>query len=195
MKVIGISGSPRKDGNTDRLVVHVLAGARTAGAATELFRIADLNIKGCVSCYYCKSHTTCSIKDDMQGLYKELHAADAVVVGSPVYMGQMSGQTKTFVDRLLPLLNADFTTRLKKRPAVVLAFTQGQTDTDMFRPYMESTHQMLGFLGFSPGGIIVAGGTREKADVDKQADLVARAEALGASLLGGSPAKARTRKG
>ena len=183
MRVIGFSGSPRKDANTDRLVAHVLAGARTAGAETGFFRIADLNIKGCISCYYCKSHDTCSIKDDMQGLYKEIHAADAVVIGSPVYMGQMSGQTKTFIDRLLPLLNADFTTRLKKHPALVFVFTQGQPDTGMFKPYMENTHQMLGFLGFNPKEIIVAGGTREKTDVDKQSDLVARARTLGAGLL------------
>ena len=183
MKVIGFSGSPRKDANTDRLVAHVLAGAQTAGAETEFFRIADLNIKGCISCYYCKSHQTCSIKDDMQGLYKEIHAADAVVIGSPVYMGQMSGQTKTFIDRLLPLLNADFTTRLKKHPDLVFVFTQGHPDTAMFRPYMDNTHRMLGFLGFDPKEIIVAGGTREKADVDKQTDLMARAKALGEGLL------------
>ena len=127
----------------------------------------------------------------MQGLYKEIHAADAVVIGSPVYMGQMSGQTKTFIDRLLPLLNADFTTRLKKHPALVFVFTQGQPDTGMFKPYMENTHQMLGFLGFNPTEIVVAGGTREKTDVDKQTDLMAKANALGASLLRGSHAKAK----
>ena len=185
MKVVGFSGSPRKDANTDRLVGHVLAGARAAGAETKLLRIADLNIKGCISCYYCKSHQTCSIGDDMQGIYKDIHAADAVVIGSPVYMGQMTGQTKTFVDRLLPLLNADFTTRLKQHPALVLVFTQGQPDTGMFKPYMENTHQMMGFLGFSSKGIIVAGGTRGNTDVDNQTDLTAKAKALGASLCRG----------
>ena len=182
MKVAGFSGSPRKDANTDRLVGHVLAGARAAGAETKLLRIADLKIKGCICCYYCKSHDTCSINDDMQGIYKDIHAADAVVIGSPVYMGQMTGQTKTFIDRLLPLLNADFTTRLKQHPALVLVFTQGQPDTSMFKPYMENTHKMMGFLGFSPKGIIVAGGTRENTDVDKQTDLTARAKTLGAGL-------------
>ena len=191
MRVIGFSGSPRRNANTDRLVAHVLAGARTAGANTDFFRIAGLTIKGCISCYYCKAHETCSIKDDMQAIYKEIHAADAVVIGSPVYMGQMSGQTKIFIDRLLPLLNADFTTRLTKHPTLVSVFTQAQPDTDMFKPYMENTHRMLGFLGFNPKEIIVAGGTRGKADVDQQTDLVARAKALGSSLLKGPRAKAK----
>ena len=189
MKVIGFSGSPRKNANTDRLVARVLAGAQAGGAETEFFRVADLKIKGCISCYYCKSHETCSIKDDMQRLYRKIHGADAVVIGSPVYMGQMTGQTKTFVDRLLPLLNADFTTRLRKRPVLVLAFTQGHPDTGMFRPYMESTNAMLGFMGFTPGEIIAAGGTRQKADVDKQTDLMARAKAVGASLSKAPQAK------
>ena len=56
---------------------------------------------------------------------------------------------------------------------------------------MENTHQMLGFLGFNPKGIIIAGGTREKADVDKQTDLVARAKAVGASLVRDSHAKTK----
>ena len=55
MNVIGFSGSPRKDANTDRLVAHVLAGAQKAGAETAFFHIANLGIKGCTSCYYCRS--------------------------------------------------------------------------------------------------------------------------------------------
>ena len=190
MQVIGFSGSPRKDANTDRLVRQVLAGAGAEGAETQFFRIADLSIKGCISCYYCRAHDTCAMKDDMQDIYKALHAADAVVVGSPVYMGQMSGQTKIFVDRLLPLLNADFTTRLKKQPALVLAFTQGQPDTASFMPYIENTQQFFGFLGFSPKAVLVAGGTREKDDVTKQKDVMDRAAATGASLVRDSRARA-----
>jgi multimeric flavodoxin WrbA len=184
MKVIGFSGSPRKNANTDRLVLQVLAGAKEQGAETSFFRVADLNIRGCTSCYYCKSHDTCSIRDDMQSLYKELYAADAVVIGSPVYMGQMTGQTKIFMDRLLPLLNADFSTRLKKRPSLVLAFTQGQPDTGMFMPYIESTKRVFGFMGFSPKDILVAGATRQPEDIDKQKDLMAKAKAIGADLGG-----------
>ena len=183
MKVVGFSGSPRKDANTDRLVRQVLAGAKAAGAETKFIRIADLKISGCISCYHCKTHDTCSIKDDMQDIYKDIHGADACVIGSPVYMGQVSGQTKIFWDRLLPLFNADFSTRLKKHPALVLVFTQGQPDISMFKPYMENTKQMFGFMGFNPKEIIVAGGTREKADVDKQKDLMAKAKEAGAGLV------------
>ena len=62
-------------------------------------------------------------------------------------------------------------------------FTQGQPDAGMFKPYMENTKQMFGFMGFKPKEIIVAGGTREKADVDKQKDLMAKAKEAGAGLV------------
>ena len=56
MKVVGFSGSPRKDANTDRLVRQVLDGAKAAGAGTKFVRIADHKISGCISCYHCKTH-------------------------------------------------------------------------------------------------------------------------------------------
>ena len=188
MKVIGISGSPRKDGNTDRLVQRVLGGAAEAGAETRFFRLVDLSIKGCVSCYFCRTIDSCAINDDMHPLYEEIHAADAVVLGSPVYMGQMSGQTKIFMDRLLPLLNPDFTTRLKNRPALVLAFTQGQADLSMFRPYVDGTAHAFGFLGFAPAEVLIAGGTREKSDVESQPEMMAEAHAVGKRVGGAAEA-------
>jgi multimeric flavodoxin WrbA len=181
-RVIGFSGSPRQGANTDRLVRRVLAGAAEAGAGTAFFRVADLDVKGCVSCFHCFAHGTCSLRDGMGALLQEIHAADAVVLGSPVYMGQMTGQLKLFFDRLLPLMDATFQTRLKKRPAVVLALTFGETTPDYYRSYAESTRQMLGFLGFTPGEILLAAGTRAPDDIEKQADLLARAQAIGAGL-------------
>ena len=197
MNVIGLSGSPRKNANTDRLVCAILDGARGAGADTEFLRLADLDIKGCAGCLYCRIHETCFIRDDMQSLYQKLHSADAVVVGSPVYMGQMTSQTKQFTDRLFPLVNADFTTRLKKRPQLVLAFTQGQPDAAMFRPYMENTRQIFGFLGFAAAEIIVGGGTRGTQDIMGQDDLLQKARATGTRLASGSlpKRKLRTRSG
>ena len=181
-KIIGFSGSPRKNGNTDRLVLQVLGGAADAGAETKFFRIADLGITGCVSCYHCKTHETCAILDGMQALLAEIQTADAVVLGTPVYMGQMSGQTKIFVDRLLPVMNADFTTRLQKRPGMVLALTQGQPDSTAYHTYAEETQKMFGFLGFTPKKILVACGTRALSDVEQQAELMAGAWTVGASL-------------
>lgn len=182
-KVIGFSGSPRKDANTDRLVRQVLAGAAEAGAETKFFHVAELGVQGCKSCYHCKTHLTCSIPDGMQALLAEVLSADAVVLGTPVYMGQMSGQLKIFVDRLLPVMNADFSTRLQKHPTMVLALTQGVPDLEEYGAYATSTQEMFGFLGFTPGEVLVAGGTRAPADVEGQQELMARAKSVGAKLV------------
>jgi multimeric flavodoxin WrbA len=182
MKIIGISGSPRKDGNTDRLVRQILTGASTAGAQTVFHHVADLNIKGCSGCASCRATGVCVTNDAMSPVLAEILDADAVVFGTPVYMGQMTGQMKTFVDRLLPVLKTDYTSRLAKRPAMVWVFTQGNADAAAFRSYMDQTSRFLGFLGFTPKDILCATGTRAKGDIEKQTDLLAQASQLGARL-------------
>ena len=93
MKIIGFSGSPRKNGNTSWAVEQILNGSNQAGAETVLFSSSDFDIKPCRGCYGCKNGDNgCGIKDDMQKVYAELKDADAVVFASPVYMGQMTGQ-------------------------------------------------------------------------------------------------------
>jgi len=99
MKVIGFVGSPRKGGNTAVLVNKILESAREKGAETEVVYINDLNIKGCQACFKCKTQEGCATQDDMQPLYQKINEAQAIVIGSPIYHGYISGQTKTFMDR------------------------------------------------------------------------------------------------
>jgi multimeric flavodoxin WrbA len=186
MKIVGFSGSPRSDGNTDRLVKQVLAGAAEAGAQTAFFRIADASIKGCVACYHCRPHGVCALHDDMAPLLAQVFAADVVVLGTPIYMGQMSGQTKVFVDRLLPVLGPNFITRLKQHPGLFGVYTQGHSDPAAFRAYMEETSRFLAFLGFVSRGFLAAVGTRERDDIEKQAETLAQARAAGADLARGA---------
>jgi len=182
MKVIGVVGSPRQGANTERLVKRILAGAEKAGAETKLFHLAKMNVKGCNSCFHCRSHDNCAIQDDMQTLYAEIQSANGVVIGSPMYMWQISGQTKLFVDRLYALLNSDFSTRLKGRKNLALAITQGNPDAKTFSPYFENMLRMFGFLGYTPKGVVVAAGTRERDAVEKQAAVMAQAEEMGKTL-------------
>mgnify|MGYP000949463875 CR=1 FL=1 len=183
MQVLGISGSPRKDANTDTLVRQVLEGCASAGAGTRLVRLNDLRIGGCQGCHHCQQHRRCRLDDDMIRLYEEVFTADAVVLGSPIYMWQMSGQTKIFCDRLLPVMNPDFSTRFPSPKKMILVFTQGNTDTGAFRPYIDQTAQSLGFLGFDVREILIAGGTAEPGDVRTQTAVMDRALAAGAALV------------
>jgi len=106
MKVLAFNGSPRKKWNTATLLEKALEGSTSQGAETELIHLYDLNYKGCVSCFACKtkggkSYGKCAVKDDLTPIFKKIEAADAVILGSPLYYGTVSGEMKSFMERLL----------------------------------------------------------------------------------------------
>jgi multimeric flavodoxin WrbA len=106
MKVMAINGSPRKNWNTATLLQKALEGAAAHGAATEIFHLYELNYKGCVSCFRCKlkdgvSYGRCAVKDDLTPLLEKAGDVDAMVLGSPIYYGSVTGAMKSFLERLL----------------------------------------------------------------------------------------------
>jgi len=106
MKVIAFNGSPRKKWNTATLLEKALEGAASRGAETELIHLYDLNFKGCVSCFACKlrggeSYGKCAIKDELTPILENIEAYDAIILGSPIYFGTVSGEMKSFMERLL----------------------------------------------------------------------------------------------
>ena len=99
-KVLILMGSPRKQGNTELLCEELARGAREAGHEVEMVLIRDKNINGCVDCGACRSNGgTCVQQDDMQPVYEQIGAADAIVLGSPIYYYTWSSQMKTVLDR------------------------------------------------------------------------------------------------
>ena len=100
MKVLGIVGSARRGGNTEILVKEALASAQEEGAQTELVSVAGKEIAGCDGCGSCRKTHACHIQDDMQAIYQQLEAADAIVFGSPVYFGSVTAQMKAIMDRM-----------------------------------------------------------------------------------------------
>lgn len=99
MKVLGISGSPRKDGNTEMLIMEALEGAKAKGAEVEMVALSGKDIKGCQAHPSCGQGGKCLIDDDMQPIYAKMMEADAIIIGTPIYFGGMTGQTKSFLDR------------------------------------------------------------------------------------------------
>ena len=106
MKVIAINGSPRKNWNTATLLQKALDGAASQGAETEIVHLYELNYKGCVSCFACKtkngrSYGRCAVKDDLTPVLKKVEIVDAIIFGSPIYYGSVTGEMKSFMERLL----------------------------------------------------------------------------------------------
>lgn len=103
--VLAVNGSPRKTGNTAILLGEALAGAAAAGAATELIHLYDLDYKGCVSCFACKlkdgpSYGRCAVRDGLTPVIEKIARADALILGSPIYFGAVSGEMRSFQERL-----------------------------------------------------------------------------------------------
>jgi multimeric flavodoxin WrbA len=106
MKIIALNGSPRKKWNTATLLQKALEGAVSQGAITELIHLYDLNYKGCISCFACKtvggeSYGKCAVQDDLASIFSRIEQADAILMGSPIYWGDISGEMKSFLERLM----------------------------------------------------------------------------------------------
>ncbi|ABR53925.1 NADPH-dependent FMN reductase [Methanococcus vannielii SB] len=103
MKIVGISGSPRKNGNTSYLVKEALKAAEEKGFKTEFISLSGLELNPCIACDMCKKEDSCIIVDDINEIMEKIEAADGLILGSPVYFGGVSAQTKTIIDRSRPL--------------------------------------------------------------------------------------------
>lgn len=102
MKVIAFNGSPLKEGNTHSLIQALFAELNKSNIETEEINIGVKPVKGCISCYKCMQNRDkeCAQKDDrLNGLIRKMEEADGIILGSPVYFAQVSGQMKNFIDR------------------------------------------------------------------------------------------------
>lgn len=106
MNVIAVNGSPRKEWNTATLLRHALEGAESVGARTKLVHLYDLEYQGCTSCFSCKRKSNtcnglCAMRDDLTELLEDVIESDVLLLGSPIYFGEVTGETRSFLERLL----------------------------------------------------------------------------------------------
>jgi len=165
MNIVGFVASPRKGGNTSYVVEKILEGAKEAGAETQIWYSSETEVRPCKGCLGCVKSGKCVIDDDMQEIYRSLKQADALVLGSPVYMGQMTAQAKTFMDRLFAQITPRFSPRFKEENAgkkMILVFTQGNPDPEKFKVYYDYTKGMFQMLEFDVKDMIVVTDTRNR---------------------------------
>jgi multimeric flavodoxin WrbA len=166
------------------LIDAVLEGASERGMQAEQVFLDELDIRPCLGCRSCKGKTEeCSTRDDFNGLIGKVREARLVVIGSPIYMGQVTGQTKTFLDRLYSLRRADRTIRLdgtKKKGAMVVVC--GSTDPS----HPDATRRTLGvffrYLNTPDVEEIVEQGLGGEGEVLTRPEAIARAREIGRAL-------------
>lgn len=106
MKLLVINGGPRKNGNTATLLDKAIEGAKAQGAETQLVNLYDLDFKGCISCFACKrkggpSYGRCAVKDGLAPVLDAVEECDALLIGSPIYLSEVTGEVRSFLERLL----------------------------------------------------------------------------------------------
>ena len=110
-RVLVISTSPRKGGNSDALAEEFIRGAREAGNDVEKVTLYDKTIGFCKGCLACQSTQRCTIHDDADVITQKMLTADVIVFATPIYYYGLSGQMKTMLDRANPLFPADYAFR------------------------------------------------------------------------------------
>lgn len=147
-KIMIIDGGPRKSMNTATIIKAFADGARSVNEEIEvkIARLYELNYKGCVSCLACKVkgskyHDVCAHKDDLTDVLRESAYADALVLASPIYFSQITGQLRAFIERLIfPWLSYnDYSVSAPKRIPTAIIYTMNLTENlvDMIRPNQE----------------------------------------------------------
>ena len=128
IKVVGISGSPRKDGNTAMLIRMVFTELEKHGIKTELIQLAGRNIGGCNACFGChrQKNGLCAVNgDDFNACFSKMKEADGIVLGSPVYSAGVTSQIKALIDRAGVVLAANRGLFRHKAGAAVVAARRG----------------------------------------------------------------------
>lgn len=105
MKILGISCSPRKDGNTEILIKEALKSAGHQNVDTMFLTVRNRELSPCDGCQTCHGKSECHIKDDMQEIYSKMLDADGIIWGTPVYVYNVSAQAKILIDRSIALGN------------------------------------------------------------------------------------------
>jgi multimeric flavodoxin WrbA len=173
MKVIGVLGSPRKNGNTYFLLNKTLK-VLSRELDTELIFLGDYNIEPCTSCLSCRETGECTIKDDMQEIIRKLFEADAIVLASPSYFGSVTAQMKTFMDRTWPLRDG----RLKDKigGSIVVGRRYAENTLVTLNTFLLRHGIIIGHLG-------VLGYAFEKGEITKDPESVKMAHELGERML------------
>ena len=184
MKIVAVLGSPRAKSNSTALARKILDKAKDLGAETQEFVLNKLEFKGCQACETCKTKLDhCVLKDDLTAVLEAVKAADAVVMATPNYFGEVSGQFKAFFDRTYSYVNPDFTSRVEPGKSSVFVFAQAQTDLNMYADVFPRYERWLKHYDFAANHLLRMNGPRPADSVAKRDDLVQEAEKIAETLV------------
>ncbi len=179
-KIVILNGSPRKTGNTSALVKAFTKGAKSAGNSVIEFFLDSMNIHGCKGCFggHSSKEYPCVQKDDMDKIYPAVKECDVIVLATPLYYWNMSGQIRTAIDRLFALEEGDGNLlRGHDRTSALLMAAEGHGFDDVLLYY----DHLMEHLRWKNLGHVLAGGNEDIGDIEGKPE-IQKAFELGKSI-------------
>lgn len=189
-KILGIGGSPRKGGNSDLLMKHILKGARKKNIECKGIHLRDYQFQPCVGCEQCRKDGRCTkLHDGMQLVYPDLLSSQGLVLACPTHNYNVTAWMKAFIDRLYCFYAFTndrpraWSSRLANqgRKAVIAAICE-QPEPENMGFTLEAMRLPLKALGYEILGELPVLGIFDKGKVGEKPEILAQAEALGAKL-------------
>jgi len=177
--ILVLTGSPRKDGNSDLLANAFIEGARTSGNEVTLFEAGKMKVNGCDSCLTCsKEGANCTFDDDFTKLIPVLEKADMIVFCTPLYYFSFSSQLKSVIDRLCFFAYEHRSLKIKES---ILISCGCLDDMEIFEGIVKIYELMAKYIGWQDKGILTIPKISEIGDI-RNTDGLERAKNLGLSI-------------
>lgn len=180
-KILGVVGSPRRNGNTHVLVSRILEGAKKEGAAAEILLLNDLTIAECDGCHSCWEGKGCSKNDDMNNIYQKIIESDVIVFGTPVYWYGPTALMKGFIDRFV-YFNCPANREKIKGKSAVIAVPFEEENPETAALVVAFFEKALAYLQMKLVGKIIVPGVSRKGEILKKADSLQQGYELGKRL-------------
>ena len=185
--IVCIMGSPRNNGNSSILVDAFCSSAEKSGAKINKYQLSELKYKGCQNLFACKTVSDrCGQTDGLTQVLEAIKTSDIVLLSSPIYFTDVTGQLKMCLDRWFSFFvpnyaNTNEKSRLKSGKVIVFIQTQGE-GAERYSNILEKYNHSFQWLGFSDSYLIRAAGVREIGDIEKFPEIINQASALGKKL-------------
>lgn len=189
MRVLGLAGSPRKGGNTDILLAKFMEGAVSQGAETKTIAVCNLKLSGCWHCDACLEKGLCRVQDDMQMVYKEMEAADRIVLSSPVQFMGVSAQLKAVIDRCQALWARKYVLKVpplgdnRPRKGFFISVSGRRTVPQLFDGELLTIKNLFRMIDVPYSGDLLIPGVDAKGDILKHPEALDQAYAAGQKFL------------
>ncbi len=186
MKVVGISASPRRSGNSEIMLNRALEGSASSGALVEKIVLNELDLKPCQECGGCDKTGRCVIRDDMDQIYDKLDKADACIIASPIFFASVSAQAKMMIDRFQCFWVSKYILKdkppAKKRRGAFLSVA-GSYRKEHFDNAKGVIKAFFATLDIEYAGELFCGGIDKTADIDRDTETLNKAYKLGKELV------------